>query len=364
MNGFPWLAVAVATLCVVALMLFALAPAWATRTPKTFPDERFNAADRYRQTLFAALGGLAVLLTFVWTFTKDRETLRLSAEHEGNSQYIEAAKMLSGPAVSTKAAAIFALGNLATTQPSLYLPIRETIVSFIASEQGVNGALVDDDLDVPLVDGAVRAALFVLGNRDTSNDDARWPFTLDGAHMDGASLHHMRSFRGTSFQGAYLNGADFRCANLDGAMFDGVSASDYNAYRGWTEDSADVESWEDWRKYRFIVNFEGASLRGVRFRGAGLAGARFVNADVSGADFSRANLSRADFAGARNISEAHFSDSQGSACADAEARFDGDIVKLPTCTKGSLVRRYRFAPVVNKVTFSSDPANCHGQTGR
>ena len=331
MHWLFWVSIVAVACVAICLYLFLperLAASWTA-------DPRREAADRYRQAIATGLGGFAVFATFVWTLAKDRETLQQASDQEADLQYVEAAKMLGDGRVPTRAAAIYALGNLATTRPALYSPIRETMVDFLRVEPPLEGDPSDGHQIFHSVDGAAQAAITVLGRRDPTLDDARWPLRLDGAHLDGADFHHLKGFSGANMKGVRAHGTDFRCADLHKASFEGAEMSDYQSYIDWDDTVADGGSWEDWRKYRFITNFEGANLAGTQFQGAALAGAKFADADLAGADFSRANLSRADFAGARNVEKAIFHDEQGRACADVQARFDNPEIELPACLGSS-----------------------------
>ena len=64
---------------VLALLIWALAPIWIVkRFSITEPRERADVEDNYRKTVGQAIGAVALIVTFAWTFYKDREAIELS----------------------------------------------------------------------------------------------------------------------------------------------------------------------------------------------------------------------------------------------------------------------------------------------
>lgn len=294
----------------------------------TFPNAQFDAVDNSRKTLAQVFGGAAIILTFAWSFSKDSETLEQARQQTANQQYLSSAQMLSDSnAVATRSAGIFSMGKVASVRTEYHMPVRDALAAFLSTRSAL---MLRERMDRPTrVEADVQAAIEVLGRRDRRNDDRSRMLNLEQNYLVGANFYRLNGFQGVSFQRAFLPGANFRYADLSEARFDGASMSDWQGYgpQAWRNEIASERRWEEWEKYLFIANFEGARLVGASFTGADLSGAKFTSADLTRADFRRANLSRADFTGALHWADAVFHNDDGTeaACADVPPKFDKEV---------------------------------------
>ncbi|HEY8096771.1 MAG TPA: pentapeptide repeat-containing protein, partial [Methylobacter sp.] len=299
---------------------------------REFPNAEYDAADNTRKTLAQIFGGAAVILTFAWTFFKDSETLTQAWQQIGTQEFISSAELLSeNNTVATRAAGIYALGRVAEVREEYHMSVRDTLVAFLTDATSLSNK---EQLDRPeRIKADVQAVIEVIGRRNINHDNKDRSLVLDHQYLIGANFFGLHGFQGASFYGVKGSGANFREVNLDGSHFDGADLSDYSGYGlKWQDNIASWADWE-WDKYRYIVNFAGASLKKATFTKARLCGAIFSDADISDVNFSGADLSRVDFRKSKNIQHAKFEDkTNGKACAQVQPKFDeGSTIVLDRC---------------------------------
>ena len=337
MSPIIFLVVAIAIVVMSLIIVFVLPGLFVETVPVSSFERR---KEKLQNLLVTLLGGLGLLLTFAWNMGKDRDEAIRANRQESDRQFIEATKLLSRTdserSTALRAAAAFALGNLARTDPSYRRQIRDILTAVIFDQlHGVtlttNEMNPDPYLSVNYVTSDVNAALKVLGEGSTTSGDGFATLALNHANLVGARMARFRGLTKVSFQGARLNAADFRCSDLSGSDFSAAELSDYSALVPQQPESRPARdalqkgleiskpSWEQYRKFDFIANFEGARLTGADFRGATIWGASYLNsADMTHVHFENVNISRVDFRRASNLDKAFFK----GACADDEPAID------------------------------------------
>lgn len=317
----------------IALAFFAICFLWPERLTKdkVFPNEHYNAIDETRKTLAQIFGGAAIILTFAWTFIKDNETLKQSWLQLANQEFIESSKLLSEDKLAAQISGIHGLGHVALSNPEYHMSVRDTLVAYLSNASYIEKQ--EHNVRPPQIKADIQAVIEVIGRRNLQNDDPDRILSLDNQYLTGSNFYKCLGFQNTTFYQAKLYGTNFRYSKLDNSHFDGADFSDWSAYgSGWYEAIPNNPNWEKWEKYKYIANFENASLKNATFTGTGLTGAKFSNVDLTGVDFTRANLSRADFRNSKNIKLAIFEDESGKACADVSPFFDkGSEISLPRC---------------------------------
>ncbi|MET8848479.1 pentapeptide repeat-containing protein [Amycolatopsis sp. NPDC004625] len=201
---------------------------------------------------------------------------------------------------------IYALERLAHDSPRDQPTIIEILAAFIRGTR----TLVPADLDPPSADARptnnpspgtapcqqqdltadARAALTVLGRRDTSRDNAT-VVDLRQTCFAGVNLGHMKlesiDFAGSDFVGAHLffadlHHVDLQYAHLAGADFHGALLTEAQL------SSADLQG----------TNLAGADLTSVGFQSAHLQGAKLMVASLDHANFDHSDLREAQLGAA------------------------------------------------------------------
>jgi uncharacterized protein YjbI with pentapeptide repeats len=392
MSTACWIALVIASL-IAALLVWSFVPVFiVARFGITNPKEKADVEDNYRKTMGQALGAIALITTFAWTFYKDREAINLSAAQFNaqtdqfklqqdqardqfvNQQFITAAGLLKEASASTRITGLYAMEQIAAAKPSsggknqYLIPVIRAAIGFVK------------DPFVPKTDGQpvaadIQSAITILGHlnenqlidvdlHDTNLVDGN--FTAEGS----------KAFVKSDFQGARLYGADMSRLDLTGAKFGGSYMADWEAYGAQWPLSTDI--YEATRK-QFTVNFEGSNLTDTNFDhvkmggislirtclagasfyatdlsraliqdadvGGGatciskknkayfymatLIGANFDGVDVDGVSFEATNISGALFSKAKNVDKANFS----GACADEKPDFPATLnIAFPSCS--------------------------------
>jgi uncharacterized protein YjbI with pentapeptide repeats len=98
-------------------------------------------------------------------------------------------------------------------------------------------------------EAATISELLHLAVKDGANLDGAYlrGANLDGANLDGAYL------RGAYLDGAYLDGAYLRGANLDGANLRGAYLDGANLDGAYLGDNTTIETGETWKQYLSAV---------------------------------------------------------------------------------------------------------------
>jgi uncharacterized protein YjbI with pentapeptide repeats len=167
-------------------------------------------------------------------------------------------------------------------------------------------------------------------------------------YLAGASFSPLHSFKRGEFLGARLFATNFTWADLTGAEFNGARLEDWVAY-GWANQSWDqrmrkardpADVWWKWEKYRYIANFDHATLVDAGFEDTSVSGASFKEADLTRARFYASDISRADFTGATGLLDAKFD----GACygSDEEGKPPTKPLGLPEAIMKALKNCERF----------------------
>jgi uncharacterized protein YjbI with pentapeptide repeats len=256
-----------------------------------------------------ALGGAAVILvaTYLSTRVAIKEALqpavtlligaavtggayltwRQRHEQQSAERFTKAVELLrmkdSDP--GDRAAAVKALGMLATDTPGLHPDVVETLCEYIRRRSQRLGVESEDDLgegvsivlksalETPI---DVEAAARELGRRRPEQDRRGDRLVLRGAHLAGTDLIGSRFARadlaGARLQGARLDSAVLMFANLRGAYLQNAGLEGANLH---------------------VANLRGAYLQDANLREADLRYAVLEQADLNGAILAMANLERA-----------------------------------------------------------------------
>jgi len=99
---------------------------------------------------------------------------------------------------------------------------------------------------------------------------------------------------GRAFEQYLIAGKRYPFANMVNAMRE-IHRGSHRPYIWWS-----------WERYRYVANFDNATLIDAGFEDTSVAGASFRNANLAGARFYGSDISRADFTGALGLSDAKF----------------------------------------------------------
>jgi uncharacterized protein YjbI with pentapeptide repeats len=375
---------------VIALLIWWFAPISIVKRFTIQPGkETADVEDNYRKTIGQAIGGAALIVTFAWTFYKDRDAISAARQQSktqtdqfllqqdqaqnqlANQQFISAAGLLKEGSVSTRIAGLYAFEQVASakqkqnTNPYL-VPVVQAAIGFIKEPKDMTyGHAVPAD---------VQSAVTILAHL---NEDRSVIVDLHNTYLVRADFRRPRSkaFIASDFQSAVLYGADMSDLDLTDAKFGGSFMADSEAYGPEWEPSPEI--YEATRK-QFTVNFDGASLVNANFDHVHMGGASLVkscvanvsfyltdlsraifrsadmgggancgsnqnrayfykailvetsfeNVDVGDVSFVAANLSKTNFAKAKNVDKAVFTD----ACADSKPEFPPNFdISFPPC---------------------------------
>ncbi|WP_426529494.1 pentapeptide repeat-containing protein [Bradyrhizobium sp. McL0615] len=333
------LASGVATILVILfgayLVWWFVPPRVVGRLDITNTKDRADVTDNYRKTIGQALGAIVLIVTFAWTFYKDRETIDLSRaqlkaqadqffeqqlqtrDQFVNQQFIAASGLLKEKSVGTRIAGLYAIEQIAETKQAsdgrnrYLIPAIRAAIGFIMSSGDVGQSGNPIDRKIP---ADVQSAISILASLNMSRQldvDLRKSYLVGGDFRRA----NTKAFVVANFQGARLYGANMSGLDLTSAKFDGSYMADWEAYGAeWDAKLSDLEDYENTRQ-DYTIDFTGAILNdagfdnvrmgGASLKGACLAGARFYNTDLSRAHFQNANLGNTascDFKGKK----AHF----------------------------------------------------------
>jgi hypothetical protein len=119
--------------------------------------DRAKAEDGYRKTVDTAIGAIAIIVTFAWTFYKDSDTLSQAHAQFANQQFIGAATLLKEDSVGPRVAEISGLRQVATDRAEYRSSVIYATLGFIkspgAKSPGPNkaryGGTCSDQADFP-----------------------------------------------------------------------------------------------------------------------------------------------------------------------------------------------------------------------
>jgi uncharacterized protein YjbI with pentapeptide repeats len=307
---------AVAGLVFIALC-FVIAQIAANNAGFSDPTKRANFRDSYTKTVAQVFGGAALALTFAWTVIKDNQTAEKDSQtlsqssqtfaqsvvSSANQQFIDAAKLMAGKAVEARAAGIYSFEKIVTAYADYLDPVSYTLLAFILQHKPDTQKHVDGSKAI-LVDQDVSAAVYVLGRMPIKEGNI---FDLRDYYLAGANFSVSAAFRGGQFLGTTLYAANFTWADLSDARFDGAHLEDWTSYgsKEWDTHMQSArnpgDNWWTWERFRYIANFDHATLVGTHFDNTSISGASFRFANLNGATFSNTDISRADFRDAVNL---------------------------------------------------------------
>jgi uncharacterized protein YjbI with pentapeptide repeats len=280
--------------------------------------ERADVEDNYRKTIGQALGAVALIVTFGWTFYKDRDAMDQSKKQSVsqtkqfnaqqnqardqfvNQQFIAAAGLLKEKAVGTRVAGLYALEQIASAEPApnaknpYLIPTIRAAIGFIKSS-GESMAPKNPEQDWTPIAADTQSAVSILGHL---NETHQIDIDLRGVYLVHADLK-MRSntaFVAMNLQGAKLYAADMSGGlNLTSAKFDGSYMADWEAYgTRWEPKPDDYEN----TRQDYTVNFDGSMLADAGFDNVSMGGASLKSTCLAGARFHATDLSRVSFKGA------------------------------------------------------------------
>jgi uncharacterized protein YjbI with pentapeptide repeats len=309
MSGY----VCIALICsVVALLVWWFAPILiVNRLSFTTDKDKADVEDSYRKTIGQAIGGAALIITFAWTFYKDRDAIYVARrqfktqtdqfllqqdqarDQFANQQFISAAGLLKEGSVSSRIAGLYAFEQIASAKQKqdarnpYLIPVIQAAIGFIKEP-------IKDTPHGHAVTADVQSAVTILAHL---NEDRAVVVDLHGTNLVRADFRRPRSkaFAGSDFQGAVLYGADMSDLDLTDARFGGSFMDDSEAYGAEWVPSPEI--YEATRK-QFTVNFDGSTLANANFDHVHMGGASLVKSCVANVSFYLTDLSRAIFQGA------------------------------------------------------------------
>lgn len=232
-----------------------------------FADDRRNLQNDVRSALLQGVAGGALLLSLVFTWQQQRDTVRqvndqltVTRQAQAGERFGRAIDQLGSDKLDIRLGGIYELEQLARQADDRRLVVYEVLAAYVR-QHAPRSRTRQQILQVRAPD--VQAALTVLGRRDHHPKDPSLDLTGVG--------------------GADLNGADLREADLREAYLDHSDLSFVGLNR------ADLRGAELGRSSLF-----GAFLRGADLREAHLEDAKLAHADLRGADLRGAHLNGAD----------------------------------------------------------------------
>lgn len=325
-----WHPVPIMALGLIGLILL-LGPiaAWVTPISGLQGKELADARNATRQTLLAAVGGLAILAGLVFT----ARTYYLTRRGQLTNRYATAIAQLASDKITERLGGIYALQHLIRDSDEDHETIVEILAAFIrervpASDDVSEGVYREATLSsdppqqrpqwAPRPPTDVRAALTVLNRRprraelfaiNLERTDLRGA-QLPGAQLEWADLH-----------GAQLHHAWLVEANLDGANLQGAQLTAY--LMGTQLRHANLQD-----AHMPEARLNTADLHGARLTRACMRGATLVETQLQGADLSNADFQDADLNGAQ-LQGANLTGVQGLTAAQLATATLDDTTQLP-----------------------------------
>jgi len=277
-RNHPPLAILLAVIAAAGLLVLLLGPIawWAAPVAGLRGLARANVLNATRQTLLAAVGGLAVLTGLGFT----ARTYYLTRRGQLTERYSKAISQLASDKLTERLGGIYALEHLMVESERDHDTVIEVLAAFIRENATtVHPAWVEEPLPVPDVTPPrpttdVQAALTVLCRRPERTERSR--ISLRRTDLRGADLTDGRLGRadlfGAALQRAFLNRADLADARLTGAHLQEARLS--------------------------LADLRDADITDAQLQRATLYGARMQHAYLYGSDLSGASLSSAHLEGA------------------------------------------------------------------
>jgi hypothetical protein len=283
----PLLAAA-AVLGAIGFLWLLLGPVttWATPVAGLTGKDLADVRTATRQTLLAAVGGLAVLAGLAFT----ARTYYLTRRGQLTDRYTKAIALLASDKLTERLGGIYALEHLMAESDRDHDTVVEVLAAFIRQHPAPSDdpAALSDYLSAkPPARHDVQAALTVLGRRPRRPE--RNPPNLRGTdlrEMEMIGLH----LPGVDFFGADLRGAVLLAATLTGANLS--SARLQRAHLSGARMQGAKLQWAQLEMGGLVgadlqdAELDRARLQRARLGGANLTGATFDGAELSGADFT------------------------------------------------------------------------------
>jgi uncharacterized protein YjbI with pentapeptide repeats len=301
---------------IVALLVWSFVPILIVKRFKTTSlKDNADIEDNYRKTMGQAIGAVALIVTFAWTFYKDRESIDLSrdqfqaqakqskAQAEQfteqqkqardqfiNQQFIGAAGLLKEESVSTRIAGLYGIEQIASTkQPAdaanpYLIPAIHTAIGFV-------GKTTTPGPPMKPIGADKQSAITILAHL---NENHQLDVDLRNANLARADFRRSgtKAFTLSDFEGAVLYGADLSGLDLTGAKFGGSYMSYLEARE--LNEFPPQDKFENTRK-QFAVYLDGATLVQANFDYVSMSGASLTEACLASASFVWTNLSRVSF---------------------------------------------------------------------
>jgi uncharacterized protein YjbI with pentapeptide repeats len=282
----------------VALCAWWFAPLYAVKRFAGLKDdkEKADVEDSYRKTVGQVLGAIALIVTFGWTFTKDRETIDLSRDQFVNQQFISAAGLLKETSVSTRIAGLYGIEQIASAKQTAdaknqyLIPGIRAAIGFVKHPPG---SAVDKQTVAVAAD--VQSAIAIVAHL---NENHLLDVDLRSAKLTRGDFRRpgTKAFTEADFQGAILYGVDMSGLDLTKARFGGSFMSYLEAYE--VSDWPSPQLFEDTRK-QFAGSFDESMLVNANFDHVSMSGASLRNSCLAGVSFYSTDLSRGLFQGAK-----------------------------------------------------------------
>jgi uncharacterized protein YjbI with pentapeptide repeats len=341
---------AVIIICLAtALLIWLIAPVLAIRRfGLATPKEKADTEDNYRKTIGTAIGAIAIIVTFAWTFYKDSDTLSQAHAQFANQQFISAATLLKEDSVGPRVAGVSGLRQVATDRAEYRSPVINATLGFIKSPGSKSPGPNDDhESGWRPIQADIQSAIALLSALDS---DHNITVDLDQAYLVRANFSKQpdnNAFAEGSFQGATLYGANFSGVNLTNAKFGGSYMADWESYgKSWRGPGDDYDN----TRWLNVVDFRRARLVNANFDHASPAGAFFDNACLAGTGFWISDLSRASFKSASLGKTPSCESANGTAYFYQSVRIDADFEGVDVTDvnfEGSNLTRTHLAKALN-----------------
>ncbi|NKX67014.1 pentapeptide repeat-containing protein [Labrenzia sp. 5N] len=284
----------------IVIEAFSKGPAHYLQEIAAQPDNEFFANVRNLGLIALGIIGTALAL---WRSVLAHRAHRLSEKGLNLDRYQKGAQMLESLDLSVRFAGIYALRDLAISDPDeSYSLVLDLLFDFVRERSKVRVKSVSPVPVHPKVYYApfpadLQKALEVVSSLRRTLPNARslergclldlrnanlFGADLAGLYMPKVKLLHAQ-MSGANLKGANLKGASLPVANLSGAILDGADLSKTNL-----TGSSLV------RAHLFYANLSGATLTGADLSRAILSGARLSETNLTGTNLSGADVSSPD----------------------------------------------------------------------
>ena len=272
--------------------------------PGVSAGERAALENEYRRTWVQAIGGAALFLTVYFTARRVAAAeleVRVSEESQITERFARAAELLGSDQYTTRLGAIYALERIAADSERDHWPVMETLSALVREKAKLSGRRAKETPPEEynqLADGGryeprtlptdVRAALSVLGRRDTAVENGNRKLDLSGCDLRGSDL------RGGRFDSTNFAGSDLSYSVLDNLSARNASFFETRLDRASLYDAQLQKT--NWGKVvaRGDVLFDGADLSNAMLGGCDLRNAHFDAAILVGTHFEECNLTNVD----------------------------------------------------------------------